>query len=571
MPDPVWYKSLYWRIAFGFVAMLGALLVAQVLVFVWLTDRVVGWAAQSPEELVSSVASDLSTALTKDPDLALDAYVRDAFGHIYRPFVVVMVDGRAATNRTSGLPPGYLRAVQMRLRRGESLNAVDPGGGGRGGRGGRDRGFDRRREPFDPVEGRPFDPARGGSPGSAPSGAPDAARGSSPNSGPGGFEGRSGGPPGRPGGSLEARPADGAGEPPRGSASAPIVLATESGAPGTPVGFVVIPVNPPPVFVAIREMGPTLTWVGLILLAIGAASAALLIFSPAHRRLRTLEQAARALGEGRTDVRAVEGGGDEVSTLAHAFNRMADDLGARAEALAASDRARRQLLADVSHELMTPLAAVRGYTETLAMPELSLDASTRGRYLGIIGDETQKLESLIGDLLDLARLEGGGGSLTFEDVPVKELFSRIADRHGPAIRDRRITIDVCVKPPDLTVRGDGQRLEQALQNLAANALRHTPEGGRLSLAAEEVGDGTRIAVRDTGPGIPPEHLPHIFERFYKADAARSATRMSGSGLGLSIVRAIVERHGGTVTAANAPDGGAVFEIRIPRPDLPPSD
>jgi two-component system sensor histidine kinase MtrB len=349
------------------------------------------------------------------------------------------------------------------------------------------------------------------------------------------------------------------------------VLATETGVASTPIGFVVIPINPPPVFVAIRELGPTLTWVGLILLAIGAASAALLIFSPAHRRLRTLEQAARALGEGRTDVRAVEGGGDEVSTLAHAFNRMADDLGARAEALAASDRARRQLLADVSHELMTPLAAVRGYTETLAMPELSLDPSTRGRYLGIIGDETQKLESLIGDLLDLARLEGGGGALAFEEVPVKELFSRIADRHGPAIRDRRITLDVCVTPPDLTVLGDGQRLEQALQNLAANALRHTPEGGRLSLAAEDVADGTRITVRDTGPGIPPEHLPHVFERFYKADAARSATRMSGSGLGLSIVQAIVERHAGTVTATNAPDGGAVFEIRIPRPDRPPSD
>ncbi len=324
-------------------------------------------------------------------------------------------------------------------------------------------------------------------------------------------------------------------------------------------------------FVAIRELGPTLTWVGLVLLAIGAASAALLIFSPAHRRLRTLEQAARALGEGRTDVRAVEAGGDEVSSLAHAFNRMADDLGARAAALAASDRARRQLLADVSHELMTPLAAVRGYTETLAMPELSLDQPTRSRYLGIIGDETQKLEALIGDLLDLARLEGGGGTLTFEDVPVKELFSRIADRHGPAIRERRITLDVGVQPPELTVRADGQRLEQAVQNLAANALRHTPDGGRLALRAEAGPEGTRITVRDTGPGIPPEHLPHIFERFYKAEAARSATTMTGSGLGLSIVQAIVERHGGTVTASNAPDGGACFEIRIPPSDLPTSD
>ena len=238
-------------------------------------------------------------------------------------------------------------------------------------------------------------------------------------------------------------------------------------------------------FVAIRELGPTLTWVGLILLAIGASSAALLIFSPAHRRLRTLEQAARALGEGRTDVRAVEGGGDEVSTLAHAFNRMADDLGARAEALAASDRARRQLLADVSHELMTPLAAVRGYTETLAMPELSLDPATRGRYLGIIGDETQKLESLIGDLLDLARLEGGGGSLTFEEVPVKELFSRIADRHGPAIRDRRITLDVSVN----ATGPDGPR-----RRAAAGAGPAEPGRQRAPAHARKV-DGCRSPPR----------------------------------------------------------------------------
>jgi signal transduction histidine kinase len=323
--------------------------------------------------------------------------------------------------------------------------------------------------------------------------------------------------------------------------------------------------------VAIRELGPTLTWAGLALLSVGAATAALLIFRPAHRRLRMLEQAARALGEGQTEVRAVEAGGDEVSALAGAFNRMADDLSTRATALAQSDRARRQLLADVSHELMTPLAAIRGYTETLAMPELTLDGDARQKYLGIIGDETHKLEDLIGDLLDLARLEGGGGTLTIEDVPVRELFRRISDRHGTAIRDHRISLDVDVKPPTLTVRADGQRLEQALQNLAANALRHTPEGGRVILSADASSEGTRLVVRDSGPGIAPEHVPHIFERFYKADPARSASAASGSGLGLSIVQAIVQRHGGTVTASNAPDGGAVFEIRIPRSSRLPSD
>jgi signal transduction histidine kinase len=506
MSEPVWYKSLYWRIGFGFIAMLAALLLVQGFVFLWFTDRIVAGSSRSPDQLAALVSSDLSTALAREPKLDVDTYVRKSFGHIYQPFLVVMRDGHTASNRPTALPPNFARG-----RRGPS------GGGGRD-NDARDRG-----------------PGLGGPPPDGP-----------PADGPGP----------RP---WDGRPRDGGGGPRQAETAAIAVNGTE-------VGTVFVPVNPPPTFVAIRELGPTLTWVGLGLLTIGAASAALLIFRPAHRRLQTLEQAARALGEGRTDVRTVEGGGDEVSSLAHAFNRMADDLSARASALAASDRARRQLLADVSHELMTPLAAIRGYTETLQMPELSLDMPTRLRYLGIIEDETQKLEALIGDLLDLARVEGGGGTLKMEDVPVKELFRRICDRHGPALRDRRISLDINVQPPTLTVTADGQRLEQALQNLAANAMRHTPDGGRVTLGAEETPEGIRLTVSDTGKGISPEHLPHIFERFYKADASRSTSALTGSGLGLSIVQAIVERHGGTVTAANAPDGGALFEIRMPRTD-----
>jgi signal transduction histidine kinase len=313
-----------------------------------------------------------------------------------------------------------------------------------------------------------------------------------------------------------------------------------------------------------EQLGPTLAWVAAGLLLGGSAVMALLIFGPARKRLLSLEAAASALGEGRTDVRASESGGDEVSSLARTFNRMADDLGARTQALIESDRARRQLLADVSHELMTPLAAIRGYTETLAMPELSLDEPTRKRYLAIIEEETQKLESMIGDLLDLARLEGGGGTLVLEDVPVSDLFSRIVDRHRPATRDRGIDMTLTIDPPDLAVHGDAERLEQALQNLAANALRHTPDAGRVELAARRADHGIALVVRDSGPGIPAEHLPRVFDRFYKVDASRASTQVpSGSGLGLSIVRAIVERHGGTVVARNAPGGGAEFEILLP--------
>lgn len=502
MPQRIWYRSLYWRIAFGFVALLATLLIVQALLFLWLTGRfVTSPSSRTPQQLADHIARDLSGALTDDASIDLEAHVRERFGDVQQPFVVVMRDGRRASNRPGMLPPGFP--------------------GGRGGPGGPRRGGPDRFGP-DEREGR----TPGGSDGLDP----------------GDGRGRRGGGRGGPGAPV----------------TAPIVVNDAQ------IGLVAVPSAPPPVWVLLRELGPTLTWSGLALLAAGAVLTALLIFRPAHKRLRSLEAAARALGEGRTDVRASEAGGDEVTTLARAFNRMASDLDTRAAALAASDDARRQLLADVSHELMTPLTAIRGYVQTLAMPGVSTDEPTRRRYLDIADQETYKLEAIIGDLLDLARLEGGGGSLVFERVPVAELFRRVMERHGPAVRDRGLTIDMVVTPDDLAVRADAQRLEQAMQNVAANAIRHTPSGGRIELRGEQSGDRVRMLVCDTGPGIPLEHLAHVFDRFYKADASRATAGAStGSGLGLSIVRAIVERHGGSVAASNAPEGGAVFELLLP--------
>jgi len=474
MSDPVWYRSLYWRITFGFIALLAMVLLVQTLLFLWLTDRFVG-TSRPPSELARHVATEVSAELERNPGVALEEFVRNRFSHIFQPFLVVLRDGQRASNRPTSLPPDFGRMAQSRLRN---------------------------------------DPTRMGPP-------------------------RQG--------------------PPRFSAEyAPVLVG------GADVGVVAVPGNPPPVFVALRELGPTLSWFGLGLLGVGATLTALLVFRPAHKRLRTLEQAARALGDGHTDVRAAETGGDEVSSLARTFNRMAADLDSRAAALAQSDRTRRQLLADVSHELMTPLSAIRGYVETLGMPDLPLDAETRRRYLGIVEEETHKLEAIIGDLLDLARLEGGGERLRSQPVSVRDLFARVADRHAPAIRERGITMELDIAPDTPEILGDAGRLEQAVQNVAANAIRHTPAGGRVILQAAPANGGVHISVRDSGQGIPPEHLPRVFDRFYKVDASRANTAVpSGSGLGLSIVRAIVETHGGAVTAANAPEGGAVFELQLP--------
>jgi signal transduction histidine kinase len=290
-----------------------------------------------------------------------------------------------------------------------------------------------------------------------------------------------------------------------------------------------------------------------------------MIFGPARRRLRALETAARRLGSGDLAARAPDRGGDEIAAVASAFNAMAVDLSARVEALAASDRVRRQLLADVSHELTTPVTAMRGYLETLRMPELTLDEATRERYLTIISDETNRLERLIGDLLDLARLEGGGGALHIEDLAVAGLFDRVTARHEHACRAAGITMARSIEQGAEAVAGDRDRLEQALQNLAANAIRYAPPGSTVRLRSQIADGGVALSVEDEGAsGIAPEHRPHIFDRFYKADAARAAEASvsGGSGLGLSIVKAIVERHGGRISVTSRP-GHTIFQVFLP--------
>jgi signal transduction histidine kinase len=151
-------------------------------------------------------------------------------------------------------------------------------------------------------------------------------------------------------------------------------------------------------------------------------------------------------------------------------------------------------------------------------------------------------------------------TLRRERADVEQLFTRVAERHERETTDRRIALTTHVAATARTITGDADRLEQALQNLAANALRHTPDGGQIRLTAERQGAEVVITIHDNGPGIPSEHLPLIFERFYKADLARKAAG-GGSGLGLSIVKAIVELHGGTIGVRN--DNGAVFEVRLP--------
>jgi len=515
-----WYRSLYFRIALGSVALLAAMLVVQAMLFTWAVSQSGrSLPGQSPARLGMNVALDLANLLERDPQADLQRYVRDQYAQYTHPFFVLLADGRVITSGSSSFPDPLLRMAREQLAR--RLERPE-------------RGDRPERWRFERPDGpRP--------PWLEPGDRPDGPRPGRPEPGERAeFFGRGGFERG-PGGLAFVRPAS-------------IVVG------GRVAGIVVVPPQAPFGFL-LGRFAPMLALVAAGVLIVGTIATSALIFGPARRRLRELESAARRLGSGDLEARAPDRGGDEISAVASAFNAMAADLSARAEALAASDRVRRQLLADVSHELTTPVTAMRGYLETLAMPELSLDDSTRNRYLAIISDETNRLERLIGDLLELARLEGGGGTLTLERVPVDELFDRVAARHEPACRAAGITIDASIGAGAGTVTGDRDRLEQALQNLAANAIRFAPAGTSVRLTAGRRGDRVAIAVEDSGAGIPPEHLPHVFDRFYKADASREGVS-GGSGLGLSIVKAIVERHGGAISVASEP-GKTIFEVVFP--------
>ena len=371
-------------------------------------------------------------------------------------------------------------------------------------------------------------------------------------------------------GPFRRRAGDGRRGPPRPPDGSPMMSRTPFGSPRR--GPVIAPIEHNDQVVAVvwvppltglrrvaEELGAPLVIGALLLLVGGTAIAALVIFRPAQARLRAVEEAARRLGEGDLTARAPEIGGDEVAAVATAFNRMAAELAARQAQLVEADRARRQLLADVSHELMTPLTAIRGYAETLGLPQFLPPSKEGQRAVKVIHEEGERIERLVKDLLDLARFEAGGISLALENVDVDEIFERVSERHAKAAHEKGVTIEIEPHDDDIRLVGDPHRLEQAVQNLASNALRHTPPAGRIRLGASREAEMVKLTVLDTGVGIPAQHLPHVFDRFYKADQSRS---QAGSGLGLSIVRAIVERHGGAVSVRSRP-GETVFEIQIP--------
>lgn len=295
----------------------------------------------------------------------------------------------------------------------------------------------------------------------------------------------------------------------------------------------------------------TLTLIAVAVVAVGVASLlGFVIASRMTRPLGRLEASAAAVARGDLDARSgVADRTDEIGSLGRSFDAMATEL-------QATEIARRRFFQDAAHELRTPLAVIDATTSAVLDGVYPHD----DRHLETIRDQSRLLARIVDDLRTVSLADAGVLPLRHETVEIGPLLATVARDLGARAMAAGITLDAPTAP-GIAVDGDPDRLRQVVVALADNALRHTPAGGRIRLEARAAGRSVTIAVVDSGSGIAPDDLAHVFERFYQADPARD--RGTGtSGLGLAIVRAVVEAHGGRVRAANEPGGGARFELEL---------
>lgn len=269
------------------------------------------------------------------------------------------------------------------------------------------------------------------------------------------------------------------------------------------------------------------------------------------RPVRELTFAAERMASGDLSQRVPVRGHDELATLGIAFNQMAD-------ALQQAEESRRAMTADIAHELRNPLAVQRANLEALQDGIYPLSPDN----LAPILEQNQLLTRLVDDLRTLALADSGQLDLVLVPTDLVKLVPRVVERYNPQAASRGIVIDMRLPTSLPNISVDAQRVEQILNNLVSNALRHTPDGGKIAVELLAAAGQVVLTVRDSGAGISPQALPYIFDRFYRADKSRARLE-GGTGLGLAIARKIAEAHGGTLTGDNHPDGGAIFTLKLP--------
>ena len=277
------------------------------------------------------------------------------------------------------------------------------------------------------------------------------------------------------------------------------------------------------------------------------------------RPLKAMQETAAAMARGDYSKRVAISTRDEVGDLGQSLNSLTEELDEYVRRLERMDNMRRDFVANVSHELRTPLTIMRGYNQALQDGTIT-DPDKAKKYRKVMSDEILRLEKLIADLLELSQLQVDGIALEMDEVALAEILENVATLLKQKSENKGVQIAVDAEPGILPIRADGDRLTQMVLILMDNALKFTPPGGRISVGLHLKNGNEVLTIQDTGTGIAPEDLPHIWERFYKADKSRAS---GGTGLGLAIARQIIELHGATVDVISAAGEGTTFTIRFP--------
>ncbi|MBN8591261.1 MAG: HAMP domain-containing histidine kinase [Anaerolineae bacterium] len=305
-----------------------------------------------------------------------------------------------------------------------------------------------------------------------------------------------------------------------------------------------------------------------VILLIFAAGTALgfggFIANALTERISQVAEGARKLSQGDLTVQVPVKGNDELAELATTFNSMVSRLAAADSERRALEQTRRDLIAWVSHDLRTPLSALRLLMSALN-DDVVEDAATRQRYARTALREIDNLSQLINDLFELAQMDAGRIELLKEATPLSDLLSDTLSSLMPVAAEAGVQLSGEVQPGIGLVKLDPQKIGRVLTNLISNSVRHTPAGGMVKVEARRSANGIEILVRDNGEGIPAADLPHIFDRFYRGEPARMRDKdgQRGAGLGLAIVRGLVEAHGGQIKVESQPGQGSTFSIVVP--------
>jgi signal transduction histidine kinase len=285
------------------------------------------------------------------------------------------------------------------------------------------------------------------------------------------------------------------------------------------------------------------------------------------RAVREIASAAREMAGGTLGVRVVPDGPDELVGLARDFNAMSERLEASDRMRREMEEARRHLFAAISHDLRTPLASIRAMVEAIDDGVVT-DTETTQRYVRNVLGEVQRLSGLIDDLFELSRLDAGARTLHFEPGSLHDLVSDTLEAIQVQATEKGLHLRGAVAEDLPPVMMDVARVQRVLFNLVQNAIRHTPPHGTILLEAQEEPTTVRVDVVDSGEGVSPDDLPHIFERFYRGEKSRvrgkGGTGLGGTGLGLAIARGLVEAHGGQIWAESVPGAGARFSFVLPK-------